>query len=178
MPWSPAPPMELATFRAYLAAFRWSRIIAEVHMHHTWEPNHATWAGARSVIAMRDYHMKVNGWSDIGQHITIAPDGGIWLGRDWNRAPASSSGHNGTSVRGPFMFETVGNFDIGHETLEDEQRASVLGVIGAVQRRFGLPPESLRFHRQLGSPKTCPGSGIEYDAFLTELRAFRLACET
>jgi N-acetylmuramoyl-L-alanine amidase-like protein len=177
MPYKPAPPMDLATFREYVTRFRWSRVIDEVHMHHTWEPNHATWAGERSVIAMRDYHVDVNKWADIAQHVTIDPTGMVWLGRDWNRQPASSAGHNGTSARGPFMFETVGNFDVGHESLAGDQRATVLGVIAAVQQRFGLAVESLRFHRQLGSPKTCPGSGINYDTFLAEVRAYRLALE-
>lgn len=173
----PAPwlPLTLAQFRDRVAAFPWSRQIAAVHMHHTWSPTKAEWNGRASVQAMRDYHVNVNKWSDIAQHVTIAPDGLIWTGRDWNRAPASSTGYNGDSRRGPFMFETVGNFDVGHETLDGAQKAAVLGVIAAVQERFNLPPDSLRFHRQLGSPKTCPGSGIDYATTLAEVTAYRLA---
>lgn len=172
---TPPPPMDLSTFREYVRAFLWRRVIAEVHVHHTWSPNHAQWAGARSITAMRDYHVNVNKWADIAQHVTVDPIGLIWLGRDWNKAPASSSGHNGTSTRGPFMIETVGNFDTGHDRLEGVQRGSVLGVIAAVQLRFGLKVESMRFHRQLGSPKTCPGTSLDYPGFLAELRAYRLA---
>lgn len=168
--------MALDTFVEYVRRYVWRRTITAVHVHHTWQPNHQTWAGARSVIAMRDYHVNVNKWSDIAQHITIDPAGMIWLGRDWNKPPASSSGHNGTAHRGPFMFETVGNFDTHQDTLEGAQRGAVLGVTAAIQRRFGLAAETMRFHRQLGSPKTCPGSSVDYATLLAELTAYREAC--
>lgn len=173
----PAPPMDLTTFREYVKHVAWRRVVNEVHVHHTWQPDHTTWAGARSIQGMRDYHVNVNKWSDIAQHVTVDPLGMVWLGRDWNKAPASSTGHNGNAVRGPFMIETVGNFDTGHDALKGAQRGTLLGVIAAVQLQFGLPAETMRFHRQLGSPKTCPGTSLDYATFLAELRAYRLAWE-
>jgi hypothetical protein len=172
----PPPPMDLATFVEYVRRFVWKRAVTAVHVHHTWQPNHQTWAGARSITAMRDYHVNVNKWSDIAQHVTIDPDGMIWIGRDWNKAPASSAGYNGTGTRGPFMFETVGNFDTGNDVLEGAQRGSVLGVTATVQKQFLLPANTMRFHRQLGSPKTCPGTSVDYDVLLAELTDYREAC--
>ena len=69
------------------------------------------------------------------------------------------------------MIETVGNFDVGRDPFDGVQRAAVLGVIVHVQRRFHLPVESLKFHRQLNSPKTCPGTGIDYATTLAAVRA-------
>ena len=171
----PAPfrRLSVAEFAELLARFPFTRRVNQVHMHHTWSPNHREWRGLASVQAMRDFHVRTNGWSDIAQHITIAPDGGIWTGRNWNQAPASSGGFNGTSAVGPFMFETVGNFDVGRDPFAGAQRDAVLEVIARVQLRFGLPAESLHFHRQLNSPKTCPGSGIAYEATLDAVRAVR-----
>lgn len=166
-------PMSRDAFRAQVKGFKWTRKVNQVHMHHTWQPNHSNWQGAKSMRGMYDYHTKTNGWSDIAQHVTIAPDGTIWTGRDWNRSPASSARANGNSRIGPFMFETVGNFDKGHDKLTGQQLESVLFVITVIQEQFGLPNESLKFHRQLGSPKTCPGTSIDYDAFLGTLRAFK-----
>ena len=174
----PFAPLTIAEFRARLAATRWTRRVTAVHMHHTWLPNHAQWRNERDkhdvIVGMWRFHTKENGWSDIAQHLTIAPDGVLWTGRDWNRAPASSGGHNGTSAAGPFMFETIGNFDAGHDRLEGVQRGAVIAVIALVQAQFGLAPETLRFHRQLGSPKTCPGSGIDYAEIAREVAAARL----
>lgn len=160
-------------FDHVLTAFRWRRKITAVHMHHTWSPNHAQWRGVTSMEGMYRYHTQTNGWSDIAQHVTIAPDGLIWSGRDWNRSPASSNGYNGGSAAGPFMFETVGNFDKGHDKLEGEQLKSVLHVISQMQLDRGLETESLRFHRQLGSPKTCPGTSIDYDWMLDRVDDYK-----
>lgn len=168
----PAPFRQL-TFEEFcevLDRFPFTRRVNAVHMHHTWRPNHAQYRGHDSIKAMWQFHTQHNNWSDIAQHITIAPDGSIWTGRDWNKAPASASGHNGNSQAGPFMFEMIGDFDIGRDPWGGAQKETALGVVARVQRKFGLRPESLRFHNQMG-PKTCPGSQIDYDATLEEVRA-------
>ena len=100
-------------------------------------------------------HVGTCAFDDIAQHVTIAPDGMIWTGRDWNKIPASVG--YGMNV-GAFMFEMVGNFDTGHDRLEGEQLESVLTVVDTVQRRFRLPVHSLLFHREVPqTDKTCPG---------------------
>ncbi|WP_284617813.1 caspase family protein [Aquabacterium humicola] len=170
------PPFErltIAQFAAVLAAFPMRRRITAVHMHHTWRPNHAQWRGHDSMVGMWHFHTHERKFSDIAQHLTIDPEGFVWTGRDWNSAPASAVGHNGNAVAGPFMFETVGDFDIGRDLLQGAQRRAVLDVIKLVQQRFGLAPESLLFHNQL-SGKSCPGSAIDREAFLDELRAHAL----
>ena len=105
------------------------------------------------------YHVETNQWSDIAQHVSIGPEGAIWTGRNWNNAPASSTGHNGNAEFGPFMIEMIGDFDLGQDRLEGEQRLSALEVVVRVQQRFGLGAEALRFHNQM-SAKTCPGSSL------------------
>ena len=57
---------------------------------------------------MRKFHMEQNGWSDLAQHLTIDPQGGLWTGRNWNLAPASATGHNGTAGEGPICFTIYG----------------------------------------------------------------------
>jgi hypothetical protein len=117
---------------------------------------------------MWHYHTQVNGWSDIAQHLTIAPDGTIWIGRNWNQPPASAAGHNGNRTAGPFMFEMIGDFNSGSDRFEDPQRNVALQVIALVQKRFGLAPEMLRFHNQMSS-KTCPGSAIDYHQIVSDV---------
>jgi hypothetical protein len=154
-------PLTLEQFGDLLDRFAFSRTIDAIHMHHTWRPNHAQWRGEPSIRAMWRYHTDERGWSDIAQHVTIAPDGVVWTGRDWNQAPASAAGHNGNAVSGPFMFETVGDFDSGHDRLEGAQREAVAVVIARVQQRFGLGPDSLRFHRSMTTLKSCPGTAVK-----------------
>lgn len=102
----PAPFQRLSVdqFAAVLRAFDFRRRITGVHMHHTWRPSHAQWRGHDSMVAMWRFHTQDRGFSDIAQHLTIDPEGQVWTGRNWNAAPASAVGHNGTSVAGPFML--------------------------------------------------------------------------
>lgn len=169
-PFYPYTPDEFAQLAK---SFDWNRRIIAVHMHHTWKPAIRDYRGEPTIRGMWEFHTKHNGWSDIAQHVSVAPDGTIWSGRDWNRPPASSGGYNGTSREGPFMFETIGNFDRGADLLQGDQRTAVVTVIGAVQEIHHLDLRTLKFHRMLGSPKSCPGSGLTYDEILREVAAFR-----
>ena len=154
--------------------FNWKRKVTSIAMHHTWQPNHSQWQGEKSMMGMWNYHVNTNKWSDIAQHLTIAPDGRGWSGRDWNQSPASSNGFNGNTTEGPFMFEMVGDFDKGKDILEAEQLETVLFTVAYLQHKFDLPLRSLKFHRHLNSPKTCPGSGIDYEEFLKVLEEYKL----
>lgn len=157
-------------FSGLMHAFNWAPDKDRIDMHCTDVPDHASYEGLKSIESMWRYHTQDKGWSDIAQHISIAPDGVIWSGRDWNRMPASALGHNNKRI---FMFEMIGNFDIGRDPLKGEQRETVLFVISAVQKRFGLDPSSLRFHNEFTNAKTCPGSSLSRDDFLKELTKYQ-----
>jgi hypothetical protein len=159
----------LSEFGNLLASFSFTRQIDAIHLHHTWRPNHRQYKGHDTILSMWRYHTEEKGWSDIAQHLTIAPDGTLWLGRNWNQPPASASGHNGNTVSGPFMIEVIGDFDTGQDRFEGKQREATLQVIHALQTTRDLPVESLRFHNQM-SQKTCPGSSLNRQAVLKELR--------
>jgi hypothetical protein len=158
-------------FEQVLEKFPFTRKIDAVHMHHTWSPDHADYRGLETIVGMWKFHTQTNGWSDIAQHISIAPDGTIWTGRNWNRSPASATGFNGSSAVGPFMFETIGNFDIGHDRLEGAQLDTVIEVIRLVQKKFKLSDEAIRFHRQMTDQKSCPGTGVKRDDILAKVKA-------
>ena len=154
-----------AQFAQILQQFDFTRMIETVHFHHTFIPNHAQYEGHASVVAMFRDHTQRRRFRDIAQHITIAPDGTIFLCRNWNLPPASSVGFNGNRRLGPFMFETVGDFNVGRDPFTDPQRKTVLTVIALVQRRFRLPPDALNFHREL-TPTDCPGTSMQKDVII------------
>lgn len=163
-----APPflkMTRTQFEAAARRFTWRPLKTEIHVHHTWRPNHSQYQGERSIIGMWEYHTRTNGWSDIAQHVSIAPDGAIWTGRDWNKTPASAVGHNHSGV---FMFETIGDFDAGMDPLAGEQLESVLFVTALVSKLFGIGNAKIRFHNQM-SPKSCPGTSVNRDRFLRQV---------
>ena len=174
----PAPfhSLTLREFARALDQFPFTRRIDAVHMHHTWRPNHSQYKGHDSIVAMWRFHTQENGWSDLAQHITIAPDGNIRTGRNWNQPPVSAAGHNGNRTTGPFMFEMIGDFDHGHDRFEGEQRRVALGVIALVQKKFTLAPETLRFHNQM-STKSCPGSSLSYQEIVSAVRTLHASAD-
>lgn len=169
---SPFRQLDRQQFADLLATFPFKRKITSVHMHHTWKPDRAGYHGHATIVGMWEYHTQKNHWSDIAQHISIEPDGSIWLGRNWNKPPASAKRYNGDKDAGPFMFEMIGNFDVDHDPFDGEQRRTTLEVIARVQSRFRLAPETLRMHNMM-SQKTCPGSSIDYQEVLDAVSRLR-----
>ena len=163
-------------FEQLLQKFPFTRKIDAVHMHHTWRPRHADFRGHDTIVSMWRHHTQVNGWSDIAQHLTIDPDGLVWLGRNWNLPPASAAGHNGNKAFGPFMFEMIGDFDTGRDPFGGAQKDTALRVVALVQSRFHLPASTLRFHNAM-SPKSCPGSALVYADILAEVEFVRQAIQ-
>jgi hypothetical protein len=158
-------------FLSLLASVRPSltRRITSVHLHHTWRPTRAQFRGLATIEGMRNYHIGLK-WDDIAQHLTIDPMGTAWTGRNWNLPPASQSGKNGKPDAGPFMIEIVGDFDEGRDVLDGEQRASVHTIVAGILEEYGLDAtKHVHFHRDLGSPKTCPGSGVDKKRLISEI---------
>jgi hypothetical protein len=141
-----------------------NREITHIQIHHTWKPRKTDYNGESTIFGMWRYHTETRGWSDIGQHFSIAPDGLIWDGRPLDKDPAGISGHN----KGGVMFEIIGNFDEGEEKLEGIQLKAVVEAIKCVMKRFNLTKEDIVFHREHSS-KTCPGSGLPKDWLLKQL---------
>lgn len=137
----------------------------ELHVHHTWKPDHSNFTGKNHLQlqeGMRNYHVNSNGWNDIGQHVTLFPDGMFVTGRDFGKTPASITGYN----TGAFAVEMLGNFDIGHDTISGKQKESILRLA----RYFYDRQRYIRFHRE-NAPKTCPGTSINKDEFMAEVKS-------
>ncbi|HRD76328.1 MAG TPA: peptidoglycan recognition family protein [Hyphomicrobiaceae bacterium] len=170
----PFRPMSKQRFAAEVAGFSWQRRVWRVDVHHTFIPDHARFreiGGLGCQEGMCRHHVVERRFDDIAQHVTIAPDGVIWSGRDWNKMPASVGfGLN----RGAFMLEMIGNFDVGHDRLDGAQLETTFAVVAAVQHHFKLPAEALLFHREVPvTEKTCPGTGVEKRTFLAGLSEHR-----
>ncbi len=160
-------------FAQLLNEVKQTRRISSIHLHHTWKPRKTQFVGVATIEAMRNYHIG-KGWDDIAQHLTIDPHGGLWVGRNWNAAPASAKGCNGGRDEGPFMIEMVGNFDEGEETLEGEQLNSVVATIARLLNFHGLSETDLVFHRDCENAwKTCPGTGVDRNDLVEKVKAAR-----
>ena len=154
----------------YIKSFQWKRRILQVHIHHTWKPSHSDYNGKNGIElqnAMRNYHVNTNKWKDIGQHLTLLPDGKWVTGRDFNLDPASIEGWN----EGAFSIEMLGNFDVGGDKFQGAQADSMFEFCAAfvLNRKLDLKT-SVKFHRDNPKAcKTCPGSSINRDNFFMQL---------
>ncbi|HHY81347.1 MAG TPA: N-acetylmuramoyl-L-alanine amidase, partial [Clostridiales bacterium] len=139
---------------------------SELHLHHTWRPNHEIYFKKPDPLywqeAMRRYHIDTNGWSDIGQHVTLLPDGRFVTGRRFDRNPASIKGYNTKA----FAVEMIGDFDIGKDPFDGPQKESALKLA----RWFDKRGKYIRFHNE-SSSKTCPGTSINKYDFMREVRS-------
>ena len=149
----------------------------QVHIHHTWKPTHRNFNGNNHMAmqqAMKDYHMNSLGWGDIGQHLTLFPDGQWLTGRPFNSTPASIRGWNTDSL----AIEMVGNFDtpgtgvyneLGYDELEGKQREEILKLTKYFIDRYG--EESIIFHRDNpDAGKTCPGTSLNKLSIINEAK--------
>jgi hypothetical protein len=146
-------------------------------VHHTYRPSHKDFNGKNHLTlqqGMRNYHVNVRGWNDIGQHVTLMPDGMFVTGRDFqddevdfDDIPAGISGYN----TGSFMVEMIGNFDKGCDKLEGEQLESMLKLQHFLTTECGA---SILFHNEKAS-KSCPGTGINKAKFVSLVNNYKQA---
>ena len=160
-------------FKSYIKALSVVRGIKRVQLHHTYSPSYKNFTGSNHETLqknMKNYHVNSCGWSDIGQHFTIFPDGVIMTGRSINTSPAGIANANS----GGICIECIGNFDKGGDTMTDAQKNAIAGAVKVLLDKFGLNvTNGVTYHAwwtnsgsNLGtyvagkSQKTCPGTNF------------------
>ncbi len=149
----------------------------QLHIHHTWKPAHSSFSGDNHIAmqnSMRNFHVNTNGWSDIGQHLSLMPDGKWVTGRSFSKDPASIRGWN----KGALAVEMIGNFDIqgtgeynslGYDQLEGDQKNEIIKLIKYFGERFGY--EKIVFHREgPGVKKSCPGNSLSKNLLIKQAK--------
>ncbi|MDP4181179.1 MAG: peptidoglycan recognition family protein [Bacillota bacterium] len=162
--------MDTQKLKSYVKDFKWTRSIKQLHVHHTWKPDHSDYNGSNGIAlqtAMRNYHVNTNGWNDIAQHLTLLPDGQWVTGRDFNQDPASILGWND----GAFCIEMLGNFDAGFNKFTGQQANAMFEFCAFFVLQMKLDVNAcVKFHRDNpNAGKTCPGTGIERGWFMNTL---------
>jgi hypothetical protein len=167
----PFRPLTISEFTREVHSFPWQRRVWRIDVHHSVVPSIANYEGLASIEGIWQRDLEYRHFEDIAQHVSIAPDGTIWTGRDWNRTPASIGRHMNL---GAFMIELIGNFDNGRDILRGPQLMALIEAIDCVQIQFALPVQALLFHRDVPQAEcSSPGSGIVKADILKSVRALR-----
>ena len=154
---------------AYVRGFLFTRPLTQLHVHHTYLPDHKQFTGNNYDAlnwGMEYYHVNTAKYSTIAQHLTLFPDGTWLLGRDFNMNPASIIGWN----TGAFCIEMVGNFDSGNDLFRSPQADAIYEFCEFMVETKRL---AMKFHRDSPTAyKTCPGTGIDRATFFDKVANF------
>jgi hypothetical protein len=138
--------------------------------------HHSDFVEPPGPLGIKNYHLEVSGFSDIGYHFVISPDGTIYEGRPLDRMGAHAGitkearrDHTKDPDWGSLGIVLDGYF---HESAPPaEQLAALDALIASLRKRF---PKVQRVvgHREVrawvesrglhpvGEPTVCPGEGL------------------
>jgi N-acetyl-anhydromuramyl-L-alanine amidase AmpD len=121
------------------------RDIDLIVVHHTASPQDATFD------SIRNYHINDRGWSDIGYHYVIGPEGTLFLGRPVWRIGAHAKGKNSKSIG----VSVIGNYE--SDTLTCAIRVQLYQLLNDLKRHF--PNAQVVGHRDVAAT-LCPGKNL------------------
>jgi hypothetical protein len=154
--WCPAQPAETI-----------AQIPRRIVLHHSYSPRADEWRGANTVRAIWRYHVKTNGWADIGYHLIMSPNGTeLYEGRPLSAIGAHCGGNPPNGVGRRFgNTNSIGICLIGDYDHEDPTPQAVLALgmlIDDLKRRFGICDDAVLGHFEAWEkpPKTCPGQHL------------------
>jgi N-acetyl-anhydromuramyl-L-alanine amidase AmpD len=117
-----------------------------------------------SARAFDRYHRKVKGWTGLAYHFVIGngagtPDGAVEVGYRWKQqTPGAHAGVREYNRYGIGIC-LVGDFENNIPT--GKQMASLRVLLGSLAGRFGVRPENVVRHRDVGETK-CPGRNFPW----------------
>ena len=126
-------------------------------LHHSWIPNQSQYKGATSIRGIQNYHMdgEATGWSDIGYHFLIGPDGLIFQGR-----PETVVGAHASPNTNAVGICIIGDYDPNKDQLNDKIETSLLNLLSWLSSKYGIDPREQYFGHRDYSPKSCPGDTV------------------
>lgn len=132
------------------------RTITEIIIHCSATPEGENF----TVDQIRDWHIRGNGWSDIGYHFVIYLDGSVHKGRDINKAGAHCEGHNTKSIGicyigGCAPRSKIGWAKIVKDTRTQQQKSALIKLIKELKAQHPGATIKVYGHRDFAT-KPCP----------------------
>ena len=123
------------------AAPKWSLIC----LHHTATSKETT------VEQIRNYHVKTNGWRDIGYNWLVDYKGYVFEGRPLTISGAHCLDYNSVAIG----IAAIGDFDKG--PMPDVQKQAIAFICKKMMDKYGI--SKIKLHRELNSTD-CPGKNF------------------
>ena len=129
------------------------REIKTIVIHHS--------GNADTPEKIRNLHINIKGWEDIGYHFMIDREGKLLRGRNLETVGAHVYGYNEDSI-GVCL---LGNLD--KENAKEKQLEMLRRLIGMLCKEFDLNNKNIRLHRDFPNvTKSCPGKNISRELIL------------
>ena len=125
-----------------------------ITIHHTATPNNDSISMPARMRQMQDWHMRGNGWADIGYHWCIGQDGVVYEGRPGHVIGA----HVGNDNTGNIGIAVIGSFDNAEPP--EKMLKMLLRLLRAVCKLYNIKPSNIRGHRDYHKKNTCPGQKL------------------
>lgn len=93
------------------------------------------------------WHVRDNGWRDIGYHAVVEIDGTVVKGRNESMPGAHCKGHNTTAL---------GICLVGRDKFTIEQFEGLYEQVREWMVKYHIPITSVRCHYEYSDSKTCP----------------------
>lgn len=148
---------------------RWDTIV----IHHSASP-------VATPQGMRDYHMKVRGWDELGYHFVVGNgvnfgDGKVFVGQRWKsqmhgahcKTPGNHYNDHGIGIC------LIGDFQTGQPT--QNQLDSLARLVKFLMVECHIPQSQIRTHGGITHRTECPGRNFSMAALLQRIDGPRLS---
>lgn len=102
---------------------------------------------------IRGWHIKGNGWNDIGYHYVIELDGSVHKGRDESKVGAHCQGYNFNSIGVCYVGGVAKDGKTPKDTRTEKQKESLLTLLKELKAKY--PRATIHGHREFAA-KACP----------------------
>ncbi|MBD5421445.1 MAG: N-acetylmuramoyl-L-alanine amidase [Bacteroides sp.] len=113
-----------------------------------------------TVDQVRDLHVRVNRWADIGYHFLIYLDGSIHTGRPLDKVGAHCAGHNTGSIGICYVGGLAPDGKTPKDTRTPAQRVALRQLVQNLRRQF--PGATVHGHNEFAA-KACPSFNVKTD---------------
>lgn len=110
-----------------------------------------------TVEDIRRWHVKGNGWKDIGYHFVIYRDGSVHLGRKLEQAGAHTNGYNTNSIGIVYVGGCAADGKTAKDTRTPEQKRALLSLVKELKHQY--PDATIHGHREFDN-KACPSFDV------------------
>ena len=114
-----------------------------------------------TVQQIRDWHVRGNGWSDIGYHFVVDRYGNVHAGRPIEKPGAHTKGQNANSIGVSYVGGCATDGRTPKDTRTPAQRSAIVGLIKDLKRRYGSHI-TVHGHNEFAA-KSCPSFKVKDD---------------